>query len=71
MEKKEVGKIINDEACFLNVNFTATILTGEINVDLDYDSRIIKNKEKLTEITNKYLEEVERLMAEDLKEESK
>lgn len=71
MAKKEVGKIVNDDVCFLNVNFSATILTGELNVDLDYDSRVIKNKEKLTEITNKYLEEVERLMAEDLKEESK
>ncbi len=67
-KRREVGKIVNDEACFLNVNFAATIQTGEINIDLEYDKRIIKNKNKLTKITNEYLEKVEKIMSEDLKE---
>lgn len=61
-EQKEVGKIVNDAVCFLNVNFTINILDTSINVDVDYDTRLIKNKTKLTEITEEYLEKIKELL---------
>lgn len=63
--KKEIGKIVNDEVCFLNVNFAINILDTSINADIDYNTRLIKNKTKLTQITEEYVEKIREILCKE------
>lgn len=64
-KKKEIGKIVNDEVCFLNVNFAINILDTSINADIDYNTRLIKNKTKLTKMTEEYLEKIREILCKE------
>ena len=63
---KKVGKIVNDYACFMKVSFSANIFTGVIDVEVDYDKRIIKSKDELEKVTNQYFRKVEKILNKDL-----
>lgn len=52
MEEKEVGKIKDDKATFLQVIYSVNIITGEMELDIKKDTRLLKdtNDTKLEEI---------------------
>lgn len=60
-KKKEIGKIVNDEVCFLNVNFAINILDTSINADIDYNT----SKTKLTKMTEEYLEKIREILCKE------
>lgn len=61
---KKIGMISENKLCFLNLAVTAEISTGKVDVDVKYDSRVVKNEEKLKEITNQFYEQIEKIMCE-------
>lgn len=58
MKENKVGNIINDDLCYLTLNMTVTIQTSELHCEVDYDSRIIKDKKKLKQLTDEYFQNV-------------
>ena len=61
---KKIGMISENKLCFLDLTVTAEISTGKIDVDIKYDSRVVKNEEKLKEITSQFYEQIEKIMCE-------
>lgn len=61
---EKIGMISENKLCFLNLTVTAEISTGKIDVDIKYDSRVVKNEEKLKEITSQFYEQIEKIMCE-------
>lgn len=61
---EKIGMISKNKLCFLNLTVTAEISTGKIDVDIKYDSRVVKNEEKLKEITSQFYEQIEKIMCE-------
>lgn len=61
---EKIGIISKNKLCFLNLTVTAEISTGKIDVDIKYDSRVVKNEEKLKEITSQFYEQIEKIMCE-------
>lgn len=59
---KEVGKIENDKATFMQITFDVDIHTGDVDTDVNYDKRVLsvkkegKLKELISEFTNKLYE---------------
>ncbi len=58
---KEVGKIKDGKATFLSITLDIDIETGNINSNIDYDTRVLdKSKEvKLKEIVTKFVNEID------------
>ena len=54
---KEVGKIVNDKATFMQITFEVDIHTGDVDTDVDYDERIlsVKKEEKLKELISEFV----------------
>ena len=65
--KKQVGKIVNDKAIFLQITFEVDITNGDINTDVDYDSRILdkQKQEQLKDFITEFTEKIVTLGKED------
>jgi len=61
---EKIGMISENKLCFLDLTVTADITTGQIDVDVKYESRVVKNEEKLKEITNQFYEQIEKVVCE-------
>ena len=59
MSEDKLGNIINDELYFLTLNVSATIQTGQVHCEVNYDSRIIKDEKAITQLTKEYVHNIE------------
>lgn len=59
MSEDKVGNIINDELYFLTLNVSATIQTGDLHCEVNYDSRIIKDEKTIKQLTEEYIHNIE------------
>lgn len=61
---KEVGTTENDKLTFLNLSFSGNINTGEIDIVVELDNRLIKLEQtaELEKLTRKFLNGVNKIM---------
>lgn len=61
---KEVGTIENDKLTFLNLNFSGNINTGEIDINVELDNRLIKLEQtaELEQLTRKFLNGLDKII---------
>lgn len=61
---KEVGTIENDKLTFLNLSFSGNINTGEIDINVELDNRLIKLEQtaELEQLTRKFLNGLDKII---------
>lgn len=61
---KEVGTVENDKLTFLNLGFSGNVNTGEIDINVELDNRLIKleQTEELEKLTRKFLNGLDKIM---------
>lgn len=61
---KEVGTMKDDKFTFLNLSFSGNVDTGEVEIDVDLDKRIIKSEQtgELKKLVNQFLKGLNKIM---------
>jgi hypothetical protein len=63
MSEDKLGNIINDELYFLTLNVSATIQTGDLHCEVNYDSRIIKDEKAIKQLTKEYIQNIDEFLS--------
>lgn len=61
---KEVGTMKDDKFTFLNLSFSGNVDTGEVEIDVYLDKRIIKSEQtgELKKLVNQFLKGLNKIM---------